>query len=34
GDMDALQAMDQDSDVKTAIGDEVAQMFDLGISIN
>ncbi|EPM7999044.1 YjgN family protein [Vibrio vulnificus] len=34
GDMDALKATDQDSAVKNAISDEVAQAFDLGLSIS
>ncbi|HFQ4858068.1 TPA: YjgN family protein [Vibrio vulnificus] len=34
GDMDTLKATDQDSAVKNAISDEVAQAFDLGLSIN
>ncbi|EIO4106663.1 DUF898 domain-containing protein [Vibrio vulnificus] len=34
GDMDTLKATDQDSAVKNAISDEVAQAFDLGLSIS
>ncbi|HAS8177551.1 TPA: DUF898 domain-containing protein [Vibrio vulnificus] len=34
GDMDTLKATDQDSSVKNAISDEVAQAFDLGLSIS
>ncbi|MDC5804208.1 YjgN family protein [Vibrio europaeus] len=34
GDMSLLNATDQDSKVKSAISDEVAQAFDLGIGIN
>tara|TARA_Y100001960_G_scaffold327941_1_gene415539 strand:- start:157 stop:1335 length:1179 start_codon:yes stop_codon:yes gene_type:complete len=34
GNMALLVAVDQDSDVKSAITDEVAQAFDLGIGIN
>ncbi|EJO9874333.1 hypothetical protein CRN61_26670 [Vibrio vulnificus] len=34
GDMDMLKATDQDSAVKNAISDEVAQAFDLGLSIS
>ncbi|EJO2021177.1 DUF898 domain-containing protein [Vibrio vulnificus] len=34
GDMDTLKASDQDSAVKNAISDEVAQAFDLGLSIS
>lgn len=33
GDMDLLLAADQDSDVKSAIGDEVAQAFDVNLGI-
>ncbi|ENM3889485.1 DUF898 domain-containing protein [Vibrio cholerae] len=33
GDMDALKSTDQSSDVKSAISDELAQAFDLGIGI-
>ncbi|NRF64685.1 YjgN family protein [Vibrio coralliilyticus] len=34
GDMSALKATDQDSNVKSAVSDEVAQAFDLGIGIS
>ncbi|KJY85748.1 membrane protein [Vibrio neptunius] len=34
GDMSALKATDQDSTVKSAVSDEVAQAFDLGIGIS
>ncbi|MDS1863377.1 YjgN family protein [Vibrio vulnificus] len=34
GDMDTMKATDQDSAVKNAISDEVAQAFDLGLSIS
>lgn len=34
GNMTLLVAVDQDSDVKSAVTDEVAQAFDLGIGIN
>ncbi|EPQ9986124.1 YjgN family protein [Vibrio vulnificus] len=34
GDMDTLKATDKDSAVKNAISDEVAQAFDLGLSIS
>ncbi|OAJ94383.1 YjgN family protein [Vibrio bivalvicida] len=34
GDMSVLKATDQDSNVKSAVSDEVAQAFDLGIGIN
>jgi uncharacterized membrane protein YjgN (DUF898 family) len=34
GNMVLLVAVDQDSDVKSAVTDEVAQAFDLGIGIN
>ncbi|ELE1962414.1 YjgN family protein [Vibrio vulnificus] len=34
GDMDTLKATDQDSAVKNAISDEVAQAFDLGLNIS
>ncbi|OQK48393.1 hypothetical protein XM75_c12458 [Vibrio vulnificus] len=34
GNMDTLKATDQDSAVKNAISDEVAQAFDLGLSIS
>ncbi|NUW66244.1 YjgN family protein [Vibrio coralliilyticus] len=34
GDMSVLKATDQDSNVKSAISDEVAQAFDLGIGIS
>ena len=33
GDMSQLKAADQDSKVKSAISDEVAQAFDLGVGI-
>ncbi|AIU67895.1 YjgN family protein [Vibrio coralliilyticus] len=34
GDMSVLKATDQDSNVKSAVSDEVAQAFDLGIGIS
>jgi len=34
GDMTQLKAWDQDSEVKSAISDELAQVFDLGMGIS